>query len=62
MAGVSLAMAFYLVLQKNLSFRVLRSFELQNFLRRNIQRLKKYFVYFKTDGFCYGEKDAFKTV
>ena len=56
MAGVSLAVAFYPVLRKISRFGVLRSFEEKIFSHKDIQRTKKYFVYFKDDGFLVGKK------
>ena len=43
----SLAVVFYLVLRKISHFGVLHSFELKKLLRRNIQRTKEYWMYFK---------------
>ena len=60
-AGISLAVAFYLVLQKNSLFGVIRSFEEEIFShresrgRRNTECISRRWI------FC-GEKDSFKTV
>ena len=62
MAGVSLAMAFFLSCRKIFLFGVLCSFERKIFSRKDLRRVMEYFVYFKNAGGTYGEKDWFKTV
>jgi len=62
MAGVSLAMAFFLSYRKIFLFGVPCSFEQKIFSRGELRRVMEYFVYFENDGGTYGEKDWFKTV
>ena len=47
---------FILSCRKISRFGVLRSFEAKIISHRSIQRTKKYFVYFKDDGFSVGKK------
>ena len=61
-AGDSLAVDFLLSCRKIFLFGVLCSFEPKVFSCRELRRVKKYLVYFKTDGGTCGEKDRFKTV
>ena len=62
MAGDSLAMDFFFVLQKNLLLWSALQFGIEDFFLQQIRLLQKYFVYFKRGGGSCGEKDLFKTV
>jgi len=61
-AGVSLAVAFFFVLQINLSFWSALQFRMEDFFLQQLRLWQKYFVYFKRVGGSCGEKDSFKTV